>query len=117
MINRQPGGPTTVSFTVYAEDRFHAFKDATVTVPIEPKTAPGPLTGEITATTTQIPLGAWPDFLAANGSRVYVLNAGESTVSVIDTNTNTVIDTSDQLSAWSNGVESGRQALRGRVRR
>ena len=95
----QPGGPTTVSFTVHAEDRFHAFKDATVTVPIEPKTSTGPLTGEITATTTQIPLGAWPDFLAANGSRVYVLNAGESTVSVIDTNTNTVIDTSDQLSA------------------
>ena len=101
----QPGGPTTVSFTVHAADRFHAFKDATVTVPIEPNTPAGPLTGEITATTTQIPLGAWPDFLAANGSRVYVLNAGESTVSVIDTNTNTVIDTSDQ------------QALRCRVRR
>ncbi len=34
----QPGFPTTVSFTVRAEDRFHAFKDATVTVPIEPST-------------------------------------------------------------------------------
>ena len=53
----------------------------------------------LAATTTQIPLGAWPDFLATKGSQVYVLNAGESTVSIIDTNTNTVIRTSEQLEA------------------
>ena len=62
-----------------------------VTVPIRPL--------EVAASKTPIPLGAGPDFLASKDSKVYVLNAGESTVSVIDTNTNTVIATSGQLPA------------------
>ena len=62
-----------------------------VTVPIRPP--------EVEADKTHILLGAWPDFLATKDSRVYVLNAGDSTVSVIDTDTNTVIATSGQLPA------------------
>ena len=62
-----------------------------VTVPVRPL--------EVAASKTPIPLGAWPDFLATKDSKVYVLNAGESTVSVIDTDTNTVVATSGQLPA------------------
>ena len=68
-------------------------------IPVTVEIAPTQSTPQLAPIITQIPLGAWPDFLATKGSRVYVLNAGDSTVSVIDTNTNTVIDTSDQLSA------------------
>ena len=82
------------TFTVTATDR-----QAVTTIPVTVEIAPTQSTPQLAPTTTQISLGAWPDFLATKGSRVYVLNAGESTVSVIDTNTNTVIDTSDQLSA------------------
>ena len=62
-----------------------------VTVPVRPL--------EVAASKTPIPLGAWPDFLATKDSKVYVLNAGESTISVIDTDTNTVVATSGQLPA------------------
>ena len=87
--------PNTITFTVHASDPSQAYKDVTVTVPVLP--TPRPRLAGVSATTTQIPLGAWPDFLVTKGSRLYVLNAGESTVSVVDTNTNTVIQTSEPL--------------------
>ena len=82
------------TFTVTATDG-----QAATVIPVSMEIAPTQSTPQLAPSTTQIALGAWPDFLATKGSRVYVLNAGDSTVSVIDTNTNTVIDTSDQLSA------------------
>jgi len=95
----QPDGPDTVSFTVRVKDRFDGFKDVAITVPVAPTQAAEPVDTGLSATTTPISLGAWPDFLASRGSRLYVLNAGEATVSVVDTDTNTVIQTSEQLQA------------------
>ena len=54
----QPGGPTVVSFTVRAKDRFDAYKDAAVTVPIEPSTTtPPPVGGDIRRPRRRSPLG------------------------------------------------------------
>jgi len=97
---RQAAGPNTVDqFTVRVSDTRSAYKDASVTVPIAPSTPTAPPEEGLTATITPIALGSGPDFLAANGSRVYILNVFEPTVAIVDTNTNTVIKTSPQLSA------------------
>lgn len=80
------------SFTVTATDG-HDTSTFTVTVPVR---AP-----ELASSQTQIPLpGSGPN-IALSGSRAYVFNKYLWTVSSIDTNTNTVIRTSQPLASGS----------------
>ena len=84
--NTTTAGPHTL--TAQARDAAGNTTSASVSVTVE-----------LAASKTQIALGASPDFLGANDSRIYVLNTGDPTVSVIDNSTNTVIATSEPLPA------------------
>ena len=87
--NTTTAGPHTL--TAQARDAAGNTTSASVTVTVELAASKTQI--------TQIALGASPDFLGANGSRIYVLNTGDPTVSVIDNSTNTVIATSEPLPA------------------
>ena len=81
-------GATTATFTVTASDG-QASTPVSVTVtiqPTDPTTQPPSVSGS--ATTGATPVGA-----AVAGTRVYVVNQGAGTVSVIDTTTNTTVKT------------------------
>ena len=87
---RAAGGLDT--FTVSATDG-HDTSTFTVTVPVR--------VPELASTQTQIPLPGSGTSIAVSGSRAYVFNKYQWTVSAIDTNTNTVIRTSQPLASGS----------------
>jgi len=87
---RSAGGIDT--FTVSATDGRDA-STFTVTVPVR--------VPELAATQTQIPLPSSGTNIAVSGSRAYVFNRYQWTVTAIDINTNTVIGTSQPLASGS----------------
>ena len=87
----QPDGEKFDRFTVNVSDGQGGITTVPVTVTISPKAAtPAP---GLSATTTPIGVGADPYAAAVNGNRAYVANISDSTVSVIDTDTNRVVGT------------------------
>ena len=79
-------GTDTFSYTV--SDGFGGTASAAVTVTVNPVDDPVDLTG--TVATGDAPIAV---AVNADGSRLYVANAGDDTVTVIDTATNTVLAT------------------------
>ena len=84
--------PDTDTFTVTVSDGY-AITNVSVTVPISPAPPPPP-PSDLTVTTTPIPVGANPTGVAVIGPtdpndstphQAYVVNSGDGTVSVIDT--------------------------------
>jgi YVTN family beta-propeller protein/VCBS repeat-containing protein len=78
------GGPTTDSFTVVASNGTYASGAGTITVTI-PAPAPNTIIATITAGTNASGIAFSP-----NGSKAYVANETDNTVSVINTATNAV---------------------------
>ena len=85
----QTPGPDSDSFTVTASDS-QATTNVTVTVPISAKAAIHP---QLTESITPISVGSSPAGVVVSGNYAYVTNSASNNVSVIDTNTNTVIKT------------------------
>jgi YVTN family beta-propeller protein/VCBS repeat-containing protein len=82
---REAAGPSTVDqFTVRVSDTLCAYRDASVTVPVLPGLPAG---------VTAIAVGSHPIDMTGAGNRLFVLNSGDGSVSVIDTATNKVVNT------------------------
>ncbi len=82
---RDPAARTpAVTFTIRATDPSGAYQNTTpITVKVSPTSSePG---------VTPIRLGSYPNQVVVSGTETYVFNAGDYTVSVIDTTTNQVI--------------------------
>ncbi|WP_246228737.1 DUF5074 domain-containing protein [Mycolicibacterium psychrotolerans] len=79
----QTSGPDSDSLTITVSDG-KASVNVPVTVPILPAAATG---------VTPVAVGSHPVEAVVSGNRLYIHNTGDSTVSVIDTTTNTVINT------------------------
>jgi YVTN family beta-propeller protein len=97
--------PATDTFTIRATDPYGAYKDTTpVTVQISP-TSPS---GTIPSTNTPIIVGLHPGDVVFSGNYAYVANYASGNVSVIDTRTNSVVDTvpivGDSMAASADGT-------------
>ena len=95
----------TDTFTVRATDPSGAYKDTTpVTVTVSP-TSPA---GTIPSTNTPIIVGLHPADVVFSGNYAYVANYASVNLSVIDTRTNSVVDTipvvGDSLAASADGT-------------
>ncbi len=76
------------TFTVTATDR-----EAATAIPVTVEIAPAQSAPQIPVTTTQITVGSHPIDVTVAGNRLYVINTGDGSVSVIDTTTNQVVNT------------------------
>ena len=86
---RCTAGTDTATFTVRAADAIGGFKDVPVTVNIV-----APAVHPVTVTSiTPIAVGSHPIDMTVAGNRLFVLNSGDGSVSVIDTTTNKVVST------------------------
>ena len=83
--------PATDTFTIRVQDQFGAYKDTT---PIAVTVSPTPTVPSIPVTSlTSIRVGDSPIGMTVAGSRLYVVNSGSNTLSIIDTTDNRVLGT------------------------
>jgi YVTN family beta-propeller protein len=83
--------PATDTFTIRVADSFGAYKDTT---PVTVTVSPTPSAQAIPVTSlTPIHVGDSPIGLTTSGNRLYVVNSGANTMSIIDTTNNSVLGT------------------------